>query len=177
MFGSSSVRLARGGTVTAGHVASFEVLYDRTFDAVYRFVYRATHNRSDAEDLTSETYERALRGLPRFRGSDADMDGWVYGIARNVLREWWRDRDRQHTSLAPIEQLQMAASTVEEPPQEVELAQLIGHLTPQQREVLDMRLSGLKVREVAIALGKAEGTVKALQFAALKNLRKAANIP
>ncbi len=54
-----------------------------------------------------------------------------------------------------------------------DLARALYCLPVAQREVLQLRLAGLKVREIAAFLGKAQGTVKALQHSALKNLRKA----
>lgn len=173
VFGNGSARLAPQGLMRAGDVARFEGLYDRTFHTVYRYIYRASRNAFDAEDLTSETYERALRNLPRFRGHDGDLDRWVFGIARNVLREWWRDRDRQLAPLTPAQEDSMAEDVPVAGP---DLSALFACLTPMQREVLDLRMAGLKVREIAGVLGKAEGTIKALQFAALRNLRKAAQV-
>lgn len=173
VFRSNSTRLAAPGLVGKVEIARFEGLYDRTFYAVYRYVYRASRNPTDAEDLTSETYERALRNLPRFHGRDDDLDRWIFGIARNVLREWWRNRDRL---LAPLTQDQEQSLAGDVTPSQPDLSPIIQKLTPMQREVLEMRLAGLKVREIAAILGKAEGTVKALQFAALRNLRKAAHV-
>lgn len=173
MFRIASRRLAGPALVSDVDIARFEGLYDRTFPTVYRYVYRGSRNTSDAEDLTSETYERALRNLPRFKGTEADLDRWIFGIARNVLREWWRDRDRQTASLTPEQEGSLAADSAHPGP---DLGPLVWSLTPMQREVVELRLTGLKVREIADLLGKAEGTVKALQFAAMRNLRKAAHV-
>lgn len=173
MFGSVP-RKHRDATV--GEQASartFAEIYDATFDRVYRMAYASLGNRSDAEDATAETYERALRKIARFRGDDDHLTAWLYGIARNVVREFRRDRDRNHEPLPEGDHNDIADTQQEIDSISPDVARALYRLPVAQREVLELRLAGLKVREVAAFLGKAEGTVKALQHSALKNVRKA----
>ncbi len=146
-------------------------LYDTTFPIIYRWAMSATRNREEAEDITAETFERALRGLSRFESGDVPIVVWLLRIAQNVAREYQQKRVRHRA--VDIENLEIGTlpSTpgVETPG---DLHALIAHLTPAQREVLVLRLAGLKLREIAELRGSAEGTVKALQFAAIRNLRK-----
>ena len=156
-----------------GGVRSFEYVYDATFDRVYRMTFASLGNRTDAEDATAETYERALRSIARFRGDDEQMTAWLYGIARNVVREFRRDRDRSHQPLPEGDHDDIADDHQSIQESNPDIARALYRLPVAQREVLELRLAGLKVREVADFLGKAEGTVKALQHAAVKNVRKA----
>lgn len=173
VFGSIP-RKGRDAAASAQPAArSFAETYDATFDRVYRMTYASLGNRADAEDATAETYERALRGIARFRGDDEQMSAWLYGIARNVVREVRRDRDRSHEPLPEGDHNDIVDAQQEIDTISPDLARALYRLPVAQREVLQLRLAGLKVREIAAFLGKAEGTVKALQHSALKNLRKA----
>lgn len=154
--------------------ALLERVYDASFDNVYAIAYAATGNHADSEDITGETYERALRKIATFQGTEDRMVLWIYGIARNVIREYRRDRHRNLQRLGDDDVEDFTASPAAEAESGIETERLLQSLPEAQREVLALRLAGLKLREIAEQLGKAEGTVKALQFAALKRLRKVA---
>jgi RNA polymerase sigma-70 factor, ECF subfamily len=151
---------------------SFSRVYDATVDRVYRLALAALHNHADADDVTAETFERALRSMPRFRGDEEQMTHWIFGIARNVVREYRRDRDRHHQPLPDAACLEVPEAPAEEL-SDMDVSHAVRRLAPAQREVLELRLSGLKIREVSTILGKPEGTVKALQHAAIRNVRTA----
>ena len=167
--GRQASLVARG---QSGDKAALGRLYDETFPVVYRYALSATRNRQDAEDVAAETYERALRALCRYQSRDVPITAWLLRIAQNVVREHRNKR-------APWRVVDIADFDVDGLPGSESLADGIGlddllsALTPAQREVMSLRLAGLKVREIAAIQGRAEGTVKALQFAAMRNMRKA----
>lgn len=71
--------------------SGIEELYLAYKQDVYRYLCSLTHNPADAEDLLSETFLRAFRRLPFFRG-DCAAKTWLFGIARNVWLESLRKR-------------------------------------------------------------------------------------
>ena len=73
------VELARGGDTEA-----FGQLYDHYHGSVYRFLYYRTRSAALAEDLTSETFFRALRSMSGFRWQGKDFGAWLMTIARNL---------------------------------------------------------------------------------------------
>lgn len=152
-----------------GDRAAFAAIYDATFDTVFRFARAISQSREDAEDVTAETFERALRGIGAYRWQGAGISAWLVGIARNVSRERARAPVTISASAGvypmPVYSDQDTQVDIDD------LRVALGHLSQAQREVLGLRLAGFKVREVATMLGKAEGTVKALQFAAMTKLR------
>jgi RNA polymerase sigma-70 factor (ECF subfamily) len=157
----------------SGDKVALGQLYDETFPVVYRWAMAVTHNREDAEDITAETFERALRALDRFESRDVPITAWRLRIAQYVTREHRNKRARWRV-------VDIAACEVERLPAPdtpdsmgVTIEELLAELTQAQREVLSLRLAGLKVREIAALQGRAEGTVKALQFAAIRNMQKA----
>lgn len=168
--GRQAVLIARG---QRGDKVALGQLYDETFPFVYRWAMAATHNREDAEDITAETYERALRALSRYESRDIPITAWLVRIAQNVEREQRNKKARWR--VVDIAQCEVDGFPAPDTATGLglEINALLSALTPAQREVLSLRLAGLKVREIAELQGRAEGTVKALQFAAIRNMRRA----
>ena len=148
--------------------------YDASFESVYAMAYAAAGNAADAEDLTAETYERVVRRARLFRGDEERLAAWIYGIARNVIREYRRERARRYLQLGDEDGVSAEREPADVAQSGMETSRLLATLTPAQREVVTLRLAGMRVSEIAAAVGKAEGTVKALHFAAMKRLRKVA---
>lgn len=79
---------------------AFRVVYERHVARVFRMLRHETGQADVAMDLTAETFARALGGAKSFRpgGLDPSAAPWLFGIARNVLREYRRDRSAaRHT--------------------------------------------------------------------------------
>lgn len=65
-------------------------LFDLYADEIFAFVSRRLPE-ADSEDVLQETFKRALVSACTFRG-DGSLRSWMYGIARHILMERWRDR-------------------------------------------------------------------------------------
>lgn len=156
----------------AGDRRAFGRIYDDTFDQIFRYASSLTRSREDAEDLTAETYERALRGIVRYESRDVPILIWLLRIAKNVARERASRYCREPLITFDNEQLAQLPDTAQTVEETLPWQKLLDDLTPAQRDVIALRLAGLCGREIAETLGKAEGTIKALQFAAIRNLRR-----
>ncbi len=153
---------------------SFRTLYQENLGVVYRFVYSKVGNREEAEDLTSQVFLKAVRGLDHERGSQS-IQSWLYQVARTTIADYWRAFYKvRATSLES-----MLEQGWEEPAEErIELAsyrpeervrRLLELLPPHYREVLVCRfLLNLSIKETAERMGLSEANVKVLQFRALK---------
>jgi RNA polymerase sigma factor (sigma-70 family) len=144
-------------------------------EAIYRNLgrtvtgYLRAQGAVEPEDLASETFVGVLRNLDSFEGDEAAFRTWVFMIAhRRLLDE--RRRLRRRPPPEPLEQAPetQAPDDVEESVARalnaVRVRQLCERLAPDQRDVLLLRLLGsLTVEEVARALDKTPGAVKALQ--------------
>ncbi len=80
--------VARAGT----DPEAFGALYDRYLPSIYRYMYRRCGNHQDAEDLTSQTFHRALDRMPAFEWRGAPFGAWLYRIAHNLVIDWMRTR-------------------------------------------------------------------------------------
>lgn len=154
---------------------AFGELYDIYFDKIYSYIYRKTGDRQLTEDLTSDTFMKALANIKGYQYTGQPFIAWLYRIAGNLVTDHYRAR-RPVTTLD--EGLQVAAGGPS--PEDAALAlddqqavaKAIGMLSPDQQDVVMMRFSGgLKLKEIADAVGKTEGAVKALMFRALGSLK------
>ncbi len=143
--------------------------------------YLRAHGAAEPEDLTGEVFLQVVRGLPRFEGDERAFRGWVYTIAHRRLVDELRRRGRRPVSTAPDEVLEAAAGSggdVHEDAtarlDEAAVRAAIDELPDGQRSVLLLRILGdLTIEEIARAVGKRPGAVKALQRRALKRVQKA----
>ncbi|HEX2894170.1 MAG TPA: sigma-70 family RNA polymerase sigma factor [Marmoricola sp.] len=167
------VELARSGDKEA-----FGQLYDHYQPSVYRFLYYRVGSTTLAEDLTAETFFRALRSMHSFRWQGKDFGAWLMTIARNLTADHFkagRTRLEQTT-----EDMQTLDTTSDGPEIEVlssltneTLLRALGELPTEQRECLIMRfLQGLSIAETAEILGRSSGAVKQLQLRGVRNLAK-----
>jgi len=166
-----------------GDPSAFQALVERHRSMVYRVAYQFAGNHHDAEDIAQEVFIKVYRSLDRFR-QDAQLTSWMYRIVMNACIDH-RRRQRPATS-APFgdETEQRMLNTPEDTPGPEdrayagELGQVleseIGRLPSGQRVVFVMRHhQGMKLCEIAEALGLAEGTVKRQLHAAVHRLRQA----
>jgi len=167
------VELARNGDSEA-----FGQLYDHYHASVYRFLYYRVGSTTLAEDLTSETFFRALRSMSSFRWQGKDFGAWLMTIARNLTTDHFKaGRTRLEQTTEDMGSLDSST----EGPEGAVLAQLtneallaaLSELPAEQRDCLVMRfLQGLSIAETAEVLGRSAGAVKQLQLRGVRNLAK-----
>lgn len=154
--------------------AAFALLYDRYVTRIYRYCYRRLGNRSDAEDATSAVFVRALERLGTYGGGS--FAAWMFAIARTTVANRFREQtpdslgdrgDLPDQSERPDEVAIAAADASD-------LARLLSMLPEDQREVMELRLAGLKGAEIAETMDRSIAATKMLQLRAMKRLRAAA---
>jgi RNA polymerase sigma-70 factor (ECF subfamily) len=166
-----------------GDAAAFQALVERHRSMVYRVAFQFAGNHHDAEDIAQEVFIKVYRSLDRFR-QDAQLSSWMYRIVMNACID--HRRRHQPAGAAPFgeEAEQKMLNTAEDAPGPEERAYAgelghvleseIGRLPNGQRIVFVMRHhQGMKLCEIAEALGLAEGTVKRQLHAAVHRLRQA----
>jgi RNA polymerase sigma-70 factor, ECF subfamily len=150
--------------------ARFVDLYERHFHRVYAYAMRRTASRAEAEDITSEVFERALVNLPRFEWRGVPLIAWLFRIAANALADRRQQIEHDSTDPPPDVPDERESATIE---RRAMLFQLVDRLPDLQRQVIEMRfVDGKSIRDIAAALKRSEGAVKQLQLRALENLRK-----
>jgi RNA polymerase sigma-70 factor (ECF subfamily) len=176
--GDAALSLALVQRAQAGDAEAFGELYDRYVDLVYRYVYYRVGSPALAEDLTSETFLRALRRITSFTWQGRDVGAWFVTIARNLVADHYKS-GRYRLELTTDDVGDSGAALVAEGPegevlssmQNAVLLEAVRKLNPEQQECISLRfLQGMSVAETALAMGKNDGAIKALQYRAIRSL-------
>ncbi len=173
--GEQSSREARNlGFLGGANVQEFQTFYQENLGLIYRYVYSKVGNREEAEDLTSQIFMKAVRGVDTERGSQS-MQKWLFQVARTTIADYWRAHYR--VSISSLEELLDAGwegptegePTVFSSKPEDRVRRILQALPEHYREVLTCRfLLNLSIRDTANRMSLTEANVKVLQFRALK---------
>lgn len=160
-----------------GNAEAFGELYKLHLDAIYAYVYSRVGNVNDAENLTQTIFVKAWKALGRYKSqSNVPFRAWLYRIAHNAVIDYYRTKKES----TPLEDQTMLPDSGQTPEQSVisqerqqYLRSALHKLRPAYQQVLSLRfLNELDYSETAQALGREVGTVRVLQYRALKALRK-----
>lgn len=158
--------------------AAFGPLYERYVDRIYRFAYRRVGSHAEAEDVTSQTFQQALAGLPGYVWRGVPFGAWLYRIAGNVIIRRGQSANRELlvedvSSWGPeVAEEEDDPARIVERWQDDDLMTAVRKLPLDQQRVIVLRFShGLKAREIGEAMGRSEGAVKQLLHRALNSLR------
>jgi RNA polymerase sigma-70 factor (ECF subfamily) len=154
---------------------AFAHLYRQYLPQIYRYCYRRLGSQEAAEDATSRIFTQALAALPRYQERGGSFRAWLFTIAHHVVVDEAR-RAR------PVSSLDEVSAVVDPglPPEDVvirseegqSLTAVMTHLSPDQRRVVELRLSGLTAVEIAAVMGRSHGTIRNLHHRALVRLRE-----
>ena len=155
---------------------SFASLYERTFPKVYAYVASLLRDRSAAEDVVAQAFERAYRKRRSYRPGKGSPEAWIFGIARNAALDELRRRKRraaletdpEDTSAPGFEE--HADFTLRREVVRAALAELSG----QERDLVSLKFSGgLSNAEIAGVLGLSESNAGTRLHRTITKLRKA----
>jgi RNA polymerase sigma-70 factor (ECF subfamily) len=147
-------------------------------EAIYNYLRFQLVAPDEAEDLTAETFLRAVRAAERFDPARASAQTWLLTIARNVLIDHIRSvRTRRHVGLDELRDLAVDAPSPEERMLRREavagVLEAMAQMSQEDREVLSLRFGGdLDIPEIAALLGLRAGTVRTRLWRALERLRE-----
>jgi len=143
-----------------------------TYAMVYRFIYTKVNHEQDAEDLASEV---CVRVIGRLAGVSGSFVGWVLQISSNMVVDYYRRRDVRNRYQDEVRADDMAEAELpaERSVMYSEIRQLFQYLTDEQQQVVTLKfMEGYTTDEIAGALDKPPGAIRALQFRALSSLRQ-----
>ena len=156
--------------------ATLGEIYDQHSPALYRYAYRLLGNADHAEECVAEVFSRFLHALRQGNGPRDYLRAYLYRMAHNWITDQWRRKPPPHVELDPclpdhnqIDPL----DTVEQHDQATQVRQALAQLTADQQQVVMLKyVEDWENDQVALALGKPVGAVKALQHRALASLRR-----
>lgn len=165
---------------------AFGIIFDAHYDMILGYSMKRTGDIAVAQDITSEVFIKALKNINKFTWQNVPISAWLYKIASNELRMNFRgfkhvaslDELRESSNFEPIdetnflEELTLAQDAAERQRDSMRAHELIATLGLKYQEVIVLRFGEeKKIGEIAIILGKSEGTIKSLLSRAMKKLR------
>ncbi len=169
MFDVSIIKKAQ-----AGDKKSVELICRATWEPVYRFIYYKVQNREEAEDITQETFARALSYKKMNEIHPEKFEGFLRTVALNIIRDRWRQirRSGKPLDFESADPLDVSeADHAEAGTLRLTLEDALQRLTEEQRNVINLRIiQGYSAAEAGRVLGRKESTVRVLQYRALRAL-------
>jgi RNA polymerase sigma-70 factor, ECF subfamily len=164
--------------VRRGDRDAIAAVYLETAPALRGFLRRRVGHGEIADDLVEQTFVELLEGCRRIRGDGRSLRAWLYRAALNNLRDWRKRADRRSDHTLTSAHVDALESTEGDPVAhadaqavDAELLAALAVLTPEQREVIELRLvAELPLAQVAKITGRTVGAVKALQHRAVRAL-------
>jgi RNA polymerase sigma-70 factor (ECF subfamily) len=167
----------------SGDVDSFNQLIVRWERPIYALAYRVLGHEEDARDVCQDTFLRAYRALPGFKGQ-AKFSSWLYRIALNLCRDWIRRQRRAPVTQIPEDTDPAELSTSAEPAESIEdlverremsalVEQAMRSLSEEQRTAIILKeYHGMTFQEIADMQGCPLSTVKTRLYQGLSILRR-----
>ncbi len=156
-----------------GDRAAQEELVREHYGYVMGYLVKLTLDRDLAQDLTQETFVRALRALPSWRG-ESKLGSWLIAIAHNLYRDHLRahkGRYAESIDELPLSDAGVGAERMEIGAQAREAIELLRRLPPDRREMIILRYYyGFTSREIAQLMHIPEGTVRSRLHYALQSI-------
>jgi RNA polymerase sigma-70 factor (ECF subfamily) len=168
---------------------AFAELYDLYYPKIFGYVLRRSANLEAAQDITSETFLKALKKLWQFQWRSISFSSWLYKIATNEVNQHYRKAEyRKSVSLEELQERGFELLSPRDPENELieaqeklkqhqdflEIQGKIVRLSAKYQEVIALRFFEKKqIKEIAEILGKKEGTIKSLLHRAVEKLREA----
>ena len=153
----------------------FEALYRSSFPRVYAYVASMLRDRSAAEEVTAQAYERAYRKRSSYRSGRGTAEAWLFGIARHAALDELRRLKRR----APLEADSAAAEPDDHAEDVVEretVRAALATLDPRERDLLALKFqAGLSNTEIARVLATSESNVGTKLHRTMEKLRRACN--
>lgn len=159
---------------TSSNTDSIEEICSATWEPVYRYIYYKVQNREEAEDITQETYAKALSYLKKGNINPDKYIGFLKTVALNILRDLWSKKKRRGTHV-DLEAMNPLDHSLEDPSEmrteRILIENALIQLNKEQRTVIELRIiKGHSVAETARIMNKKEVTIRVMQYRALQVL-------
>ncbi|MBE0447502.1 MAG: sigma-70 family RNA polymerase sigma factor [Actinobacteria bacterium] len=157
---------------------AFGQLYDLYFDKLFGYAYYKVGNRFEAEDIVEQVFLKALEKISEFEWRGAPFSSWLFRIASNLIVDHYRSAKYEAVDISEETDLLLGDDCNPEQfaireSDRNKIVDAIRTLTEEQQQVIVMRfIAGMTIEEVAKAIDKNTGAVKALQHRAIGSLSR-----
>ena len=155
---------------------NIEQIYEEYFETVYKYLFCLTHNGDIAEELTQETFYRAVKSINTYKG-ECKISVWLCQIAKNL----WYDECKKNKKIAEvseeyienIESNDTAEENVILNDEKMKLYQKMQKLDEKTREVIYLRITGeLSFKEIGIIMNQTENWARVTFYRGKNKLKE-----
>ena len=155
---------------------SIEKIYEEYFETVNKYLFCLTHNNDISEELTQETFYKAVKKINTYKG-ECKMSVWLCQIAKNL----WYDQCRKNKKFVNVEEKDLlnvqALNTLEEQvisnEEKISLYKKMQRLDEKTREVIYLRIMGeLSFKEIGLILNKTENWARVTFYRGKNSLKE-----
>ncbi len=166
---------------------AFGEIYDCYYSQIFNYCLKRTANVKVAQDVTSEVFFKALKGLWKFRWQSVSLSSWLYRIASNEICDHYR-KNKKYISLETMieggnfdpagetdlhEEYMEAQNEIEKHQDFLKIQKAISVLPDKYQEVLVLKyFEKKKIRDISEILGIKEGTIKSLIHRGLEKIKE-----
>ncbi len=166
---------------------AFGSLFELYYDKIFNYSLQRTGNVEVARDVTAETFFKAFKNIHKFTWNQVSFSAWLYKIATNEIAAYYRKAVYRTTSMEDLqskgfelaspydleEEIIAAQKILQEHKDFLMCSNAIKELPIKYQDVITLRFfADKKISEIAIILGKPEGTIKSLLHRGLEKLKR-----
>jgi len=157
----------------------FGPLYKHYVRHIMTFFSTRLRNKELCEELTSQTFEKALKGLDNFQWQGVSFSAWLYRIAHNTLVDYYRKNNKRNKTINMAENIDLEDKNSLSVVEEVEIAfeqeylkKLLEELSGREKEIIYMKFyDGYTNRIIAELMSLSETNVGTIVYRAIRKLR------
>lgn len=153
-----------------------EKIYEEYFETVNKYLFCLTHNNDISEELTQETFYKAVKKIDTYKG-ECKMSVWLCQIAKNLWYDQCRKNkkfvDIKEANLLNVQALNILEERVISNDEKILLYKKMQHLDEKTREVIYLRITGeLSFKEIGIILNKTENWARVTFYRGKNQLKE-----
>lgn len=156
----------------------FTYVFETYYKRIYNYIYYRVNCNEEAEDLTSQVFEKVMIKIDTYSESKSPFEVWLFAIARNVINDYFRSLKKQ--KIFSIDKFNNLTS-IEKNPEDIvvkaetndELLRALKILDSRERNILALKFGGnLKNKEIAEIIDITESNVGVILYRAMKKLKR-----
>jgi len=161
---------------------AFGRLYDDNYSKIYGYILKRVASVDIAQDITAETFIKALKNIGKFKWQNISFSYWLYRISANEIATFYRKKKvtvsldfitEPNSGSDILNDIVVAQKELENHRDFMEIKKQITKLSIKYQEVIALRFfENMAINEIGKVLNKKEGTIKSLLHRGLEQLRK-----
>lgn len=156
----------------------FTYIFETYYKRIYNYIYYRINCNEDAEDLTSEVFEKVMIKINTYSEDKSPFEVWLFAIARNIINDYFRRLKKR--KIFSIDKLKKLISTEKNPEDTFiksetnnELLKALNILNTKERNIVAFKFGGnLKNKEIAEIMEVTESNVGVILYRTMKKLKK-----